>query len=182
MQIQYFCYPLLKHVWLFLRRWKVTKHLIFSSYCLPAVPARWFLRASKDMLAQKLVTLAYTILFLQWTEILPTQCICKEAPLATRLHTICSCLFCHTNFINPPWLVKSVFMLLSTWKSVQEQTQNLRCRCLSVLTASKSLMYRTKLRITLEFISQDILATCLICLNNFNNQEKLSGHMNISPW
>ena len=134
------------------------------------------------MLAQKLVTLAYNILLLRWTEILLTQCICKEAPLATRFHTICYCLFCHTDFINHSWLMKLVFMLLSKWKSVQEQTQNLRCWGLSVLTASKSLIYMTKLRNTLEIISQDILATCIISLNNFNNQEELIGHMNISPW
>ena len=67
-------------------------------------------------------------------------------------------------------------------KSVQEPTQNLRYRSLSVLTASKSLIYMTKLRITLEFTSQDRLATCIICLNDFNNQEEVIGHMNISPW
>ena len=52
------------------------------------------------MLAQKLVTLASTILLLQWMEILPTQGIYKEAPLATRLHTNYSCPFFHTDFIN----------------------------------------------------------------------------------
>ena len=83
-----------------LRRFKASKHFIFSSYCLAAVPARQLLRASKGMLAKKLVTLASTILLLQWMEILPTQGICKEAPLATRLHTNNSCPFCHTDFIN----------------------------------------------------------------------------------
>jgi uncharacterized Zn-finger protein len=52
------------------------------------------------MLAQKLATLASIILLLQWMEILPTQGICKEAFLATRLHTNYLCPFCHTDFIN----------------------------------------------------------------------------------
>ena len=83
-----------------LRRLKVTKHLIFSSYCLAAVPARWLFRASEGMLAQKIVTLASTIFLFQWMEILPTQGICKEASVATRLYTNYPCPVCHTNFIN----------------------------------------------------------------------------------
>ena len=82
------------------RRLKVTKHLIYSSYCLAVVPARWLFRASEGMLAQKLATLASTIFLLQWMEIIPTQGICKEASLATRLHTNYPCPFCHTDFIN----------------------------------------------------------------------------------
>ena len=39
------------------------------------------------MLVQQLVTLASTILLLQQMEILPTQGICKESSLATRLPT-----------------------------------------------------------------------------------------------
>ena len=84
----------------FVTRIKVTKNFIFFIYFLAATPARWLLRASKDMLAQKLVTLASTILLLRWMDIFPTQGICKEAPLATRLHTNYSCPFCHTDFIN----------------------------------------------------------------------------------
>ena len=64
------------------------------------MPARWFFQASKGMLAQTLVTLASTIFLISWMEILPTQGICKEASLATRLHTNYPCPFCHTNFIN----------------------------------------------------------------------------------
>ena len=60
---------------------------LFSSYCLAAVPARWLFPASEGILTQKLITLASTILLLQRMEILPIQGICKEAPLATRLHT-----------------------------------------------------------------------------------------------
>jgi hypothetical protein len=93
------------------------------------VPARWLLQASKDMLAQKLVTLASTILLLQWMETLPTQGIYKEAPLAIRLHTNYSCPFCHTDFINQEKVIE------------QTQTQNLTCWNLSVLTVSKSLIY-----------------------------------------
>ena len=71
------------------------------SYYLAAVPARWLLRASEDMLAQKLVTLASTILLIKWMETLPTQGIYNKVdPLATRLHTNYSCPFCHTDFIN----------------------------------------------------------------------------------
>ena len=64
------------------------------------MPPRWLLQASEDMLAQNLVTLASTILLLQWMETLPTQAIYKEASLATRLRTNYSCPFCHTDFIN----------------------------------------------------------------------------------
>ena len=46
------------------------------------------------------VTLASTIFLLQLMEILPTQGICNEASLASRLHTNYPCPFCHTNFIN----------------------------------------------------------------------------------
>ena len=72
--------------------------------------------------------------------------------------------------------------LLSTWKSVQEQTQNLRCWSWSVLTASKTLKQLMELRSTLEFTSWDTLETSIICLNNFNNWEEVIVHMNISPW
>ena len=48
------------------------------------MPARWLFQASQGMLAQKLITLASTILLLHWMKILTTQGICKEA---TRLHT-----------------------------------------------------------------------------------------------
>ena len=51
------------------------------------MPTRWLFQASEGMLAQKLVTLASTILLLQQLEILPTKGICNKAPLATRLHT-----------------------------------------------------------------------------------------------
>ena len=71
---------------------------------------------------------------------------------------------------------------LSTWKSVQEQTQNLRCWSWAADTTSKPLKHMTKLRSTLEFTSWDRLETCIICLNNFNNQEEVIGHMNTSPW
>ena len=173
MKIQYFCYPLLKHVWLFSQ--KIKSHqafnlfqFLFSCRACQVAP-----QSKQGHVGQKAchTALASNKLLLRWTEILPTQGICKEAPLATRINTICSCLFCHTNFINHSQLMKSV----------QEPTQNLRYRSLSVLTASKSLIYMTKLRITLEFTSQDRLATCIICLNDFNNQEELIGHMNISP-
>jgi hypothetical protein len=33
-------------------------------------------------------------------EILPTKGICKEASLATGLHTYYPCPFCHNDFIN----------------------------------------------------------------------------------
>ena len=55
-----------------------------------------------------------------------------------------------------------------------------RARILSVLTGSKPLIYMTKMRITFEFATKDRLASCIIGLNNFNNQEYLIGHMNIS--
>ena len=72
--------------------------------------------------------------------------------------------------------------LLSTWKYVQEHTQNLRWWSLSVWTASNPLIYMTKLRITLIFTSWDRLETCIICLNNFNNLKELISNMNISSW
>ena len=139
-------YPLLKHVCFFSMKIKGHHAFHHSSYYLALVPARWLLWASEDMLAQKLVTLASTILLLQ--RILPTQCIYKEAPLAARLHINDSCPFCHTNFIP------------TTLKSVQEQTQNWRCRSLSILTASKPLIYLTKLMNTLEFKSWDTKESC----------------------
>ena len=76
-----------KYIWLLSTKIKGHQHLIFSSYCLAAVPARWLFPAAEGMLTQKLITLASTILLLQRMKILPTQGICKEAPLATRLHT-----------------------------------------------------------------------------------------------
>ena len=60
MKIPYFsilCFNMF--CWL-VRRLKVTKHLIFSSYFLAAVPARCLFWVSKGMLAQKLVTLHCT--------------------------------------------------------------------------------------------------------------------------
>ena len=53
-------YPFFVAEW----RLKVTKHLIYSIYCLAAVPARSqvVLPSKRGMLAQKLVTLASTIL------------------------------------------------------------------------------------------------------------------------
>ena len=51
--------------------------------------------------------------------------------------------------------------LLSTWKSVQEQTQNVRCWNWPVLTASKPLKHMTKLGSTLKFTSWDRLETCI---------------------
>ena len=86
MKTQYF-YPLINIFGCLVKRLKVTKHLIFSSSCLGAMPARWLLWASKVKWAQKLVTLASTVLLLQLMEILPTQGICKAATLATSLLT-----------------------------------------------------------------------------------------------
>ena len=91
----------------------------------------------------------------------------------------------YTQIILPNFAIQtssSRKRLLSTWKSVQEQTQNLMCWNLSVLTVSKPLIYMTTLRITLEYKSWHTLESCQICLNNFNNQEEVIGHMNISPW
>ena len=85
------------------------------------------------------------------------------------------CPFCHTDFINQG-------DVLSTLKSVQKQTKNLKCWSWSVLTASKPLKHMKKLRSTLEFTSWGRLETCIICLNNFNHQEVFTGHMNISSW
>ena len=82
------------------RRLKVTKPFIYVIYGLAAVPARWFFRGSEGMLAQKLVTLTSTIFLIYWMEILPTQGICKEASLATGLHTNYPCPFCINDFIN----------------------------------------------------------------------------------
>ena len=95
-----FLYPLFKHIVLLSEKIKGHQHSIFSSYCLAAVPARWLFRASEGMLPKKVVTLASTIFLLQWMDILPIQGICKEASLATRLHTNYPCQFCHNNFIN----------------------------------------------------------------------------------
>ena len=72
--------------------------------------------------------------------------------------------------------------LLSTLKFVQEQTQNLMCWSWAALTASKPLKHMTKLRSIFKFISWDRLETCIICRKNFNNQEKLIGQINTSPW
>ena len=66
------------------------------------------------MLAQKLVTLASSIFLLQWMEILPTQGICKEASLATRLHTNYPCPFCHTDFINQEDVIEHIEICLGT--------------------------------------------------------------------
>ena len=101
--------------WVRLRRWKVIKDFIYFSYCLAAVPASWLFQASEGMLAQKLSTLASTILLLQWIEIIQTKSICKEVSLANRLHTNYPCPFCQTNFINKEEVIK------------QEPTQNLMC-------------------------------------------------------
>ena len=95
-------------------RWKVIKHLIYFSYCLAAVPASWLFRASEGMLAQELSTLASTILLLQWMEIIPTKCICKEASLANRLHTNYPCPFCHTNFINKEEVIEHMEIFRGT--------------------------------------------------------------------
>ena len=56
--------------------------LLFSCH-----PSQVDFQAREGMLAQKLATLAFTILLLQRMVILLTQGICKEATLATRLHT-----------------------------------------------------------------------------------------------
>ena len=118
---------------------------------------------------------AATILLLQWTEILPTKGICKEAPLATRLQTICSYPFCHTKIINQEEVIEHMEMFSGTDPEHEVQS-------LSVRTGSNPLIYMTKLWITLEFTSRGTLATCIICLNNFNNQEELIGHINLSLW
>ena len=89
-----------KHIGLLSKKIKYHQHLIFSSYCLAAVPARWLFRASEGMLAKKNFTLASTIFILQRMEILATQGICKKASLATRLHTNYPCPFCHNNSFN----------------------------------------------------------------------------------
>ena len=109
-----FYYPLLKYVWLFSERLKVTKHFIFSS---------------KGMLAQKLVTLASTILLHQWMEILPTQGICQEAPLAIRLHTNYSCPFCHTHFINREKVIEQIEICSGTYPEPEMMKLNgLNCQ------------------------------------------------------
>ena len=89
-----------KHIGLLSKKIKGHQHLIFYSYCLSAMPARWLFRASEGILAKKVVTLAFTVFLLQRMEILPTQGICKEASLVTRLHTNYPCPFCHNDFIN----------------------------------------------------------------------------------
>ena len=70
--------------------------------------------------------------------------------------------------------------LLSTWKSVQEQTQNLRCENWCVLSASKPFETYDKIE---NHIGIHImwLETCIICLNNIINQEELISHLNIFP-
>ena len=140
------------------------------------MPARWLLRASKDMLAQNLVTLASTIILLQWMETLPTQGIYKEAPLVTKLHTNYSCPFCHTDFINQEKVVEHMEICSGTDPELDV------LKPISPYCQQTFDIYMTKLRITLEYKSWHTLESCLIFLNNFNNQEELIGHMNISPW
>ena len=109
---------------LVVRNLKVTNHLIFSSYCLAAAPARWLLQEIKGMLAQTLVKLASTILLLQWTEILSSQSMYKEAPLPIRLQTICSCQFCHTE-INQEEVVEHMEICSGT--DQEPEVQKLIC-------------------------------------------------------
>ena len=94
-------------------RLKVTKRLMYSSYCLAAVPTRWVFRASEGMLAQKLATLASTIFLIQWMEIIPTKGICKEASLG----------YTPTILVHSATPTSSTKRrLLSIWKFVEEQT------------------------------------------------------------
>ena len=66
------------------------------------------------MLAQKVVTLASTKFLLQRMEILPALGICKEASLATRIHTNYPCPFCHTDFINQDEVIEHMEICLGT--------------------------------------------------------------------
>ena len=118
-------YPLFKHIGLLSKKIKGHQHLIFSSYCLSAVPARWRFRASEGMLTKKVVTLAFTIFLLQRMEILPTQGICKEASLVTRLHTNYPFPFCHNNFINQEEVIEHMEICSGTDPDLSLRPENL---------------------------------------------------------
>ena len=102
MKIQYFCYPFLKHAWLFRKR--IQGHqafnlfqLLFSCRASQVAPP-----GKRGHVSPKACHTGfhYTSPSMQCIEILPTQGICNETPLATRIHTNYSCPFCHTDFIN----------------------------------------------------------------------------------
>ena len=101
-KIFFFCIICLNLFGSWVRIIKVTKHFFYSIYCLAAVPARSqvVVPSKRKHVTSKLVTLASTIFLIYWMEIHPTQGICKEASLATGLHTNYPCPFCHTDFIN----------------------------------------------------------------------------------
>jgi hypothetical protein len=83
-------------------------------------------------------------------EIFPTQGICKESSLATGLHTNYPCPFCHTDLINQEDVIEHM-------------------KICSV----------TDPEVNLSFVPGR-LGSCIIRLNNFNNNEELTGHINIS--
>ena len=89
------------------------------------MPARWLFRESEGMFAQKVVTLASTIFLLQRMEILPTQGICKEASLATRLYINYPCPFRHTNFINQEEVIEH--MEICSWTDPEPEALKLIC-------------------------------------------------------
>ena len=82
-----FFYPLWKHVQLLSN--KIQGHQSFNLVqLLSSCRAKQVALLSKQgHISLNFCTLASTILLLQQMEILTTQSICKEAPLATRLHT-----------------------------------------------------------------------------------------------
>ena len=170
MKTQYLCYPLLKHVWLFSQ--KIKGQQTFNLFPVTVQLLCQLGGSSEQARACQPKTMSH---WLQLYFSFNGQRLFQLRVSATRLHT----LFDLSHSAIPT--SSTGRRLLSTWKSVQEHTQNLRCRRLSVLTDSKSLKFMTKLKITLEFTSHDILEPCIICLNNFNNQKELISHINILP-
>ena len=120
---QYFCYPLLQNVWLLSQ--KVKGHQAFNLYQL-----LFSCRASQVALPSKQghvspKALASTIPLLQWMESLPTQGISKESSLATRLQTICSCPFRHTEIINQEEVIEHMEICSGT--DQEPEVQKLIC-------------------------------------------------------
>ena len=109
-----FCVLCLNLFGCWVRRLKVTKHIIYSIYCLAVRPARsqMVLPSKRGHVNQKLITLASTIFLIKWMEIFPTQGICKDSSLATGLHTNYPC---HSAILTS----STRSMILSKWKFVQ---------------------------------------------------------------
>ena len=84
------------------------------------------------------------------------------------------CPFCHTNFINQEEVFE--YMEICSGTDPEPEVLKLICpKCQQTFETSDKIEKHIGIHI------MGWIRNFYICLNNFNNQEELIGHMNISP-